>query len=324
MYPWKALDPSYDSTLRLIHECVKRGHTVAIAAARNLIIKDNTVQAGLDIFVAQKIISDDFKVFHNTSKFKKSQLPLVDFDVIFMRDDPPLNHVALNFLDAIKEDVFIVNDINGLRIANNKLYIFSFHDKFNRFTPVTYASKNRQYLEKIFKSSQDERMILKPLMGYGGKGVVVLERRAVLDFRTYLDCYIKNNKSEYVILQEYIEGSEKGDIRILMLNGKPIGAMKRIPAEGEMRANVSLGGRVEKHQLTKSEEELCEFIGPKLVRDGLFFVGIDVINGKLIEVNVQTPGGISRINALNKVNLQIQIIDFIESVIKGRKLSFSS
>ena len=100
--------------------------------------------------------------------------------------------------------------------------------------------------------------------------------------------------------------------------GCPFGAMKRIPATGELRANVSTGGSVAKHVLTKEEKALCQFIGPKLVNDGLFFVGIDVINGKLIEVNVQTPGGISRINALNKTKLQVQVVDFVEDIVKAK------
>jgi glutathione synthase len=121
-------------------------------------------------------------------------------------------------------------------------------------------------------------------------------------------------------LQEYIEGAENGDVRVLMLNGEPIGAMKRVPAKGEIRSNVHAGGDVRKHNLTKQEKELCKFIGPKLIQDGLYFVGVDIINGKLIEVNVQSPGGISRINSLNKAKLQTKIIDFIENVIQTRKV----
>jgi glutathione synthase len=104
-----------------------------------------------------------------------------------------------------------------------------------------------------------------------------------------------------------------------MLNGEPIGAMKRIPAEGDVRSNVHAGGSVVKHVLSKQEKALCKHIGPKLVRDGLFFVGIDVINEKLIEVNVQSPGGIVRINKLNNTKLQKKVIDFVESVINARE-----
>ena len=318
MYAWQNIEPVYDSTLRLIHECVKRGHTVAIGMSSGFTIRDNITQAYLDVFLKQDKVSNNIPVFYKTAKFKRCQLPLSGFDVIFMREDPPLNNIALNFLDSVKSDAFIINDINGLRIANNKLYTASFNDTNNTFIPVTHASKNRDYLERVLKESVTDKMILKPLNGHGGDGVIVVEKKAISNFRSLLDFYIGSGKHDYVILQEYVEGAEKGDVRILMLNGEPIGAMKRIPAEGELRANVSVGGSVQKHQLTKQEKALCKFIGPKLVHDGLYFVGIDVINGKLIEVNVQTPGGISRINALNKIKLQAQVIDFIEDIVKTR------
>lgn len=319
MYPWSTVDPVYDSTLRLIHECVRRGHTVAIGTSSNLAIRDSITQAYVDVFIRQDKVSNNFKVFYKTSKFKRCQLPLSGFDAIFMREDPPLNNVALNFLDSVKDDAFIVNDINGLRVANNKLYTASFNDEENKFIPVTHASKNREYLERVLRESKHDKMILKPLNGHGGNGVIVVEKKAISSFRSLLDFYISSgDKHGYVILQEFVEGAEEGDVRILMLNGSPIGAMKRVPAEGEVRANVSAGGRVEKHHLTKQERELCKFIGPKLVNDGLFFAGIDVINGKLIEVNVQTPGGISRINVLNKTKLQVQIVDFVENIVKAK------
>ncbi|MDG2392931.1 MAG: glutathione synthetase, partial [Thalassotalea sp.] len=120
-------------------------------------------------------------------------------------------------------------------------------------------------------------------------------------------------------LQEYVEGADAGDVRVLMLNGEPIGAMKRVPCDGEVRSNVHAGGTVVKHTLTKNEKALCKHIGPKLVRDGLYFVGIDLISEKLIEVNVQSPGGIMRINRLNNVKLQKKVIDFIESVINAKE-----
>jgi glutathione synthase len=149
----------------------------------------------------------------------------------------------------------------------------------------------------------------------------VIEKSARQSFRSLLDFYIgSGSNSNYVILQEYVDGAENGDVRILMLNGEPIGAMRRIPAANDVRSNVHAGGRVVKHVLTKEELELCRSIGPKLVRDGLYFTGLDVINGKLIEVNVMAPGGIVRINKLNRVRLQRQVIDFVENVVEARNM----
>ena len=141
------------------------------------------------------------------------------------------------------------------------------------------------------------------------------------NIRSLLDFYINpdKNKSNYVIIQDYIEGAENGDARILMLNGKPIGAIRRVPAEGEARSNISQGGHAEKYKLTKADKILCEKIGKKLVKDGIYFAGLDVINGKLVEVNVMSPGGIAEMNKLYKIKVQEKIVDYLEQVVSIRK-----
>lgn len=323
MYPWSRIAPENDSTIRLIHEAVSRGHTVAVTSTSNLTIRGSVASAFCDVIARNGKVSANMPTFHRQTEFRRAQLPLSGFDAIIMRDNPPLDNLALNFLDSVRADTFIMNDIDGLRIANNKLYTSSFHDAHNEFIPATYVSKNREYLERIVRESESEKMILKPLTGYGGRGVIVLERSALDNVRSLLDFYIDEDGHKggnYVILQEYVNGAEHGDVRILMLNGEPIGAMRRVPASGDVRANVHAGGTVVKHQLTKHEKKLCRYIGPKLVRDGLYFTGIDVIGGKLIEVNVLSPGGIARINKLNRTKLQRNVIDFVESVIHARDL----
>lgn len=318
MYHWDRIDPDTDSTLRLIHEAALRGHTVAVATCSNLTMRESEALAFCRIIQKGKISASP-KSFYNNVVFKTAALPLAGFDVIFMRDNPPLDTMALNFLDSVRGDAFICNDINGLRLANNKLYTASLHDPANNFTPSTHVSKNADYLLRVIEESKQDRMILKPLNGYGGSGVITIEKAAKSSIKSLLQYYIGDDKN-YVILQEYVEGAEKGDVRILMLNGEPIGAMKRVPQSGEVRANVHAGGTVHKHSLSKEEKLLCKHIGPKLVRDGLYFVGLDVINGKLIEVNVQSPGGITRINKLNRTKLQKQVIDFAESVVNAKEL----
>ncbi len=320
MYPWESIDPDNDSTIRMIHECVSRKHTVALATVHNLTMRESTAMAFCKVFIKSAAVSSNITTFYKNADFRKVKLPLAGFDAIVMRSDPPLNVTALNFLDSVRDDVFIMNDIDGLRIANNKLYTSSFDDPDNRFIPKTYVSKTPDYLESVLKNSTTDKMIMKPLDGFGGAGVIMVEKQAQTSFRSLLDFYINNSPDgNYVILQEYVEGADEGDVRILMLNGEAIGAMKRVPATGDVRSNVHAGGTVVKHVLSKTEKELCKLVGPKLVRDGLYFVGIDVINGKLIEVNVLSPGGIMRINKLNRVKLQTKIIDFIENVIDTKK-----
>ena len=289
MYSWDKIDPETDSTLRLIHECVSRNHTVAIATPHNLTMRDSVSSAFCQVFKKGVTISTNIVSFYKKTEFKKSQLPLAGFDTIIMRANPPLDPITLNFLDSVREDVFIMNDIDGLRIANTKLYTASFDDPTNHFIPVTHVSKTPEYLVDVLRESETGKMIMKPLDGYGGQGVILVEKHAQKSFHSLLEFYINSGKGgNYVILQEYVEGADAG-------------------------------GTVIKHTLTKNEKALCKHIGPKLVRDGLYFVGIDVINEKLIEVNVQSPGGIMRINKLNNVKLQRKVIDFVESVVNAKE-----
>jgi glutathione synthase len=268
-------------------------------------------------------VSSNLKSFHSKSEFYDEMLPLAGFDVIILRSNPPLDMIMLNFLDSVKDDVFIMNDLDGIRRANNKLYTAVFDDEHNEIIPRTHVTKNKEYLKKIIKEGPD-KMILKPLNGFGGSGVILIEKRAMMSINSLLDFYIDNNDgtSNYVILQDYIPGAELGDVRILLLNGQPIGAMRRVPGDEDHRSNVSAGGTVQKHSLSKQEKELCRRIGPKLVKDGLYFAGIDVIGGMLVEVNVMSPGGITYINKVYKIRLQEKIIDFVEDKVQERVAAF--
>jgi glutathione synthase len=322
MYPWKRIDPESDTTLRLIHEASKRGHMVAVATNSNLTVRGGVAEAFCDVLVRGKQqVSSSIPAFYRQAEFRRKQLPLAGFDVIFMRCNPPLDNLALNFLDSVRSDTLIINDIDGLRLANNKLYPTSFYDPSHSFVPATHVSKNREYLERIFHDSSSEKMILKPLNSFGGQGVIVLEKSAKHNFRSLLDFYIGqdgDNDGSYVILQDYILGAEEGDVRILMLNGEAIGCYRRVPAKGDVRSNIHAGGSAEKHTLTPDQKKLCKYIGPKLVENGLYFVGVDVVGSTLLEVNVMSPGGITRINKLNRVRLQENVLDFVENVVNSR------
>lgn len=258
--------------------------------------------------------------FHKHTEFENSMQPLGYFDVIFMRDNPPMDPIVLNFLDSVKYDTFIINAVEGLREANNKIYTAANQDHGGHIIPVTHLSKNINYLLSIIEESDKEKMIMKPLDGYGGRGVIIVEKAARKNIKSLLEFYISKSggESNYIILQEYVEGAAEGDVRVLMLHGKAIGALRRRPAAGDMRSNISAGGSVKKYQLTKADQLLCNKIGEKLVQNGIFFAGLDIINGKLIEINVVSPGTITDINRLNKTKLQVQIIDYLEKVVEER------
>ncbi|MBI9058265.1 MAG: glutathione synthase [Labilibaculum sp.] len=322
MYPWESLNPKQDSTIRLVHECVKREFDVAITSPQSLTIRDSVTLGYCSTFEKMDTVSASMTNFHHNSKFTKGMRPLKDFDVIFMRDNPPIDPLVLNFLDSIKDETFIMNAIDGLREANNKIYTAAYYDPRKELIPATHVSKNIDYLMKTIEESEDDKMILKPLDGYGGRGVIVIEKSAMHNIKSLLDFYINKSKDEsnYVILQEYIEGAELGDVRVLMLNGKPIGAIRRVPAKGDARSNISAGGTVERYKLTKGDKRLCDEIGQKLVQDGIYFAGLDIIGSKLVEINVVSPGTITDINRLNNVKIQTKIIDYLETVVSVMKM----
>lgn len=325
MYPWESIKvPENDSSVCLIHECVKRGHGVAICTPANLTIRNSVTSAFCTVINRMENIPSNLKTFHKKATTREDMLPLAGFDVIFMRAEPPLDPLMLNFLDSVKDDVFIMNSVNGMRVANNKLYTAVFEDPNNEIIPVTHVSKNKDYLIKTIEESNSEKMILKPLNGFGGSGVILIEKSAMGNINSLLDFYLQNaiGGSDYVILQEYIEGADKGDVRVLLLNGEPIGAMRRVPGEKDHRSNISAGGSIAKHVLSKAEKKLCAKIGPKLVKDGLFFVGIDIISEKLVEVNVMSPGGVTYMNKVYRSRIQEKIIDYLENKVDEMNAGF--
>lgn len=310
---WETIDPTKNSTISIIRECLKRGHKVSILYPENLTVRNNIAHGYLKIIEPMEKIPDSIVQFHKKATFRKKVAPLHSLDSFMIRKDPPIDPIIYNFLDSIKNECVIINDIDGIRKANNKLYTTTFNDPDNSFLPITYVSKNKAFIRQMIDEMPGDKVILKPLVGSGGHGVIVLEKNAQSNINSILDFYIQGSgESNYIIIQEYIEGAEDGDVRVLMLNGKFLGAYNRKPPEGDIRANIQVGGSAHKYKMTDSQMSVCRKIGPRLAADGLFFVGVDMIGDKILEVNVLNPGGISNINRLNKVKLHLNVVDFIE------------
>lgn len=315
---WDNLEPTKSSTLLMIKECLHRNHRVSILYTNNLTVRNNVVHGYIYTLKPMDKIPENVTTFYNKVEFERSMSALHAFDCIMIRKDPPINPIVFNFLDAIKDEVIIINDLDGIRKANNKLYTTTFHDPNNTYLPITHVSGSKKFINRIIDESKKEKMILKPLDGSGGRGVIVLEKNARTNINSLLDFYISDSGDNYVIIQEYIEGAENGDVRVLMLNGNPIGAYHRKPAAGEVRANIQAGGSAHKYTMTEGQKKICKKIGAKLISDGLFFVGLDMIGDKILEVNVLNPGGITNINRLNKVKLQKQLVDFLEEKVEEK------
>lgn len=219
MYPWEDIDPENDTSLALIKECVKRNHGVGMCTPSNLTIRNSVTNAFCTVIKRMDKVPGSLKAFYNKAELRVEMLPLAGFDAIFFRANPPLDPIMLNFLDSVKDDVFILNSLEGMREANNKLYTAAFGDAHSNIIPATHVSKNKQYLVEQIRDSKADKMILKPLNGFGGSGVILIERSAMNNINSLLDFYITSSdgSSNYVILQDYIEGADQGDVRILLL-----------------------------------------------------------------------------------------------------------
>jgi glutathione synthase len=206
----------------------------------------------------------------------------------------------------------MINSTGGQILGNSKLYTLNFPD----IIPVTHVSRDPNRLKKIIDDFGGA-MVIKPLQRFGGEGVIKVSTKDQENLNSLINYYVKGYENyperEPIMVQEFMEIVKKdGDIRILLLNGEILGAMRRKPQEGDFRTNVHAGAHVSKHEVTDREKDICRTIKDRLVKDGLYFVGIDVIGDKLVEINCVSPGGIPRINRLDNTKLEVKVIDFVE------------
>jgi glutathione synthase len=235
--------------------------------------------------------------------------PLSWFDAIFMRKDPPVDLVylyATHLLSLVdSRQTVVLNNPAALRDANEKLYALNFPDVI----PPTLVTCDRDQLKQFMKSQGDE-MIVKPLDGCGGAGIFHVHQgdrnlNAILEAVT-------DNGRRLIMAQRYLPEVRRGDKRVIVLNGDALGCILRVPREDEHRGNIHVGGRVEKGSLTSNDRHIVATLAPRLKRDGLYFVGLDIIGDFLTEVNVTSPTGVQEIDALEGVNLSRQVIRFVE------------
>lgn len=316
------IDPMKETTSHLMYECNQRGHTVYFLEPHDIYIRGYEVVARMrNITVPTDLTMK--KYWRSAIKcLKKDDLifeTVTELDALFLRKNPPLNYQAMEFLSPVNDRVFMINSTNGQILGNSKLYALNFPG----IIPMTHVSRDPKRLKKIIDDFGGA-MVVKPLQRYGGEGVIKVSVRDQENLNSLINYYVKGYEDyparEPIMVQEFLEGVKKdGDIRILLLNGEILGAMRRKPMKGDFRTNVHAGARVFKHHVTKKEKEICRVIQDRLIKDGLYFVGIDVIGDKLVEINCVSPGGISRINKLDRVKLEAKVIDFVEGKVKKMK-----
>ena len=315
----ESINPVNETTSHLMYECNQRGHTVYFLEPHDVYIRGDEVVARMHNVTVTRDLS--MKKYWRTMIrcLRKDELifeTVTDLDALFLRKNPPLNYQVMEFLDPVSDQVFIINSAIGQILGNSKLYTLNFPG----IIPETHVSRDPLRLKKIIDDFGGA-MVVKPLQRYGGEGVIKVSNQDQENLASIIDYYVQANRAyperEPIMVQEYINGvKRKGDVRILMLNGEIIGAMRRKPLPGAFKTNIHAGGQACRHEITPQEESICAAVKDRLLKDGLFFVGIDLIEDKLVEINCVSPGGIPRINKLNKVKLETRVIDFIEQRIK--------
>jgi glutathione synthase len=311
----ESIDPEMETTSHLMYECNERGHTVYFLEPHDVYVrKDEVVARMRNIAVPTGLTMRKYWRLL-IQCLKKDELifeTVRDLDALFLRKNPPLNYQVMEFLEPVSERVFMINSITGQILGNSKLYILNFPD----IIPETHVSRDPLRLRRIVDDFGGA-MVVKPLQRYGGEGVIKVSIKDRENLNSLVHYYVRAYRAyperEPIMVQEYLDVVKgQGDVRILLLNGEIIGAMRRKPKKGDFRTNIHAGARAYRHAVTEKEKEICAAIKNKLIRDGLYFVGIDVIGDKLVEVNCVSPGGIPRINRLNNDRLEVKVIDFVE------------
>lgn len=321
MDPLEELDPLKDTTAHLIYECAQREHEIHFLEPHDLYVKSNRIRARMKELTAPPGLSreETWSMFIQDVKQERRVFEdITELDALFLRKNPPINFRTIDFLQFVKDDVFMINDIQGQIKASSKLYTLNFPD----IIPETHVSRDPVRLRKIIEEFGGD-VVMKPTMGFRGTGVIKLSNRDPENLNSLLNFYVDSTKRyeerNPVIVQEFLEEVRKGDVRILLLNGEILGAMKRIPCPGEFRTNLFAGARAEPHEVTKSDLKICERIRDRLIADGLYFVAVDIIGDRLIEVNCISPGGIAHLNRLYGIRAEQKVIDFVEEQVQKRK-----
>ena len=234
-------------------------------------------------------------------------MDLAEFDVILMRQDPPFDMAyitATHLLEHVADRVLVVNNPRSVRNAPEKLFV----THFEGLLPPTLITADRSQIIAFREEHGD--VIVKPLFGNGGAGVFRI-KPGDENLNSLLEMFSTLYR-EPVIVQRYLPEVRQGDKRIILIDGEPAGAVSRVPAVGEARANLHVGGKAVKAELTDREREICALIGPTLREQGLIFVGIDVIGDYLTEINVTSPTGIQEIDRLDGASLEAKVWDAIE------------
>jgi glutathione synthase len=302
MDPIERIDIAGDSTFALALEGQARGHTLLYYGPRDLSLRDTKVAARVRALRVKNERGNHFTLGDAYG------YELAQADVVLMRQDPPFDMAyitATHILERIHPATLVVNDPFHVRNAPEKLFVTNFKD----LMPPTLISSEREEVRAFRAEHRD--IILKPLYGNGGAGVFRL-RPEDENLNALLEMFTLFYR-EPVVVQRYVPEVRKGDKRIILVDGKPVGGINRVPAAGEARSNMHVGGRAEPVELSARDLAICAAIGPELKQRGLIFAGIDVIGDYLTEINVTSPTGIQELKRFGGADAAALIWDAIET-----------
>lgn len=315
------------TTTRLAITAMGRGHEVWTIGVADLAydtdekIHAKGTRAPKNKYTSREVYLKDMK----GSKAIKERIVVDDLDVLFLRNDPSTDaiyrpwaqHAGLIFgRVALRHGVIVLNDPNGLAKAHNKMYFQLFPEEVR---PRTVITRDRDEIKEFVKQEKGTA-VLKPLQGSGGAGVFLVKPEDKSNLNQMIEALTRDG---YIIAQEYLPEAANGDTRLFVMNGQPLrykgkyAAFRRVRSGDDMRSNIHAGGKLQQAQITESHLRLAEIVRPKLVQDGMFLVGLDIVGDKLMEINVFSPGGLGSAQSFEKVNFSSAVIDALE-----RKVSY--
>ncbi len=313
--PINQLDPCHDTSVALMEAAQTLGHEIWVTQANLLSVVEGVASAVLEQveLVPVQLVEGRYSATNPWYKLSdRTATSLETMDAVFMRTDPPVTEAylyATYILDYINQNkTLVINSPSGIRAANEKMYAL----QFSKVIPETIVTAEKQFIRQFVEAKGSA--ILKPLGNKAGVGILFLQPDD-RNFNSIVELSTFQGRVP-IMVQTYLPEAKEGDKRIILLNGEPIGALNRLSAQGEFRNNMAAGGTVAQTEITPRELEICAQLAETLRRDGLIFVGIDVIGGYLTEVNVTSPTGIREIDRLNGSDVGHQVIKWVEQAKK--------
>lgn len=320
--------PRYTTTV-LAWEALQRGHSVCYVTPEDFICRPDDRLAIRAVTPKRTKLADRDAFFENLKGCEGSgkTVDMAEIDVLMLRNDPSLElgvrpwaeQIGLMFGQlAAEQGVLVLNDPEGLSRAQNKLYFQTYPEVVR---PKTLISKAADEI-KAFITAHKGKVILKPLQGSGGKNVFMIRSQKDQNLNQIIETVSKDG---YVIAQGYLPKAAGGDIRLFLMNGRPLevdgkyAAIRRVPARGEVRSNMHAKGTAARAKIGAKELEVAEIVRPKLVQDGMFLVGLDIVGDKILEVNVFSPGALHSCMEQEGVNFAAAIIEAIERKVETRQ-----